>query len=256
MAEETREKVDRLDVRVYADRQSMGNAAAFEVAKRMRETIRRKAKLRMVFAAAPSQLEFLAGLIAMPDIDWLAVTAFHMDEYLGLPADHPQLFGTFLHTHILGKVLPGAFHTINSVPRDPKAECLRYGELLRREPIDIICLGIGENGHVAFNDPPVADFNDTEFVKVVELDTACRMQQVNDGAFPDFASVPHTAISLTVPALMAGHHLSIVVPGPRKARAVAKALRGPVAVSCPASILRTHPDAVLYLDRESASEAL
>jgi glucosamine-6-phosphate deaminase len=249
-------RFDSLIVRVCPDRNEMGKAAAVAVAERMRFTIRQKGHARMVFAAAPSQVEFFAELTATPDIEWRAVTAFHMDEYLGLGADHAQLFGMFLRTHLFGRVSCGAVHIINPVPADPWEECRRYADLLRREPIDIVCLGIGENGHLAFNDPPAADFHDRAAAKVVDLDVASRQQQVNDGCFPDLASVPGKAITLTIPALMSGIHLSCVVPGQRKARAVAETLEGPVQPGCPASILRTHPDAVLYLDRDSASEIL
>jgi glucosamine-6-phosphate deaminase len=244
-------QVDRLNVRVYADRREMGRAAGESVAERLRQLLDEQAEVRMVFAAAPSQLEMLDTLCQAEGIDWSRVTAFHMDEYIGLPEASPQRFAHFLHLHLFDRVHPGTVHLIEG-NRDPHAECERYARLIRDKPLDIICLGIGENGHLAFNDPPVADFEDPEVIKRVALDPLCRRQQVNDGCFDDLESVPAHALTLTIPTLMSGRYLVCAVPGESKRLAVAKTLNEPVSTSCPASILRYHPDCTLYLDLESS----
>ena len=245
--------VDRLAVHVYGDRTSIGEAAAALVAAAMRATLAERGSVRMAFAAAPSQEEFLASLVATPDLDWSRVTAFQLDDYVGLPTDAPQRFGTFLRLRLFERVNPGQVHLIGSISTvdDVQAECDRYAALIGAAPLDIVCLGIGENGHLAFNDPPVADFHDPAAVKLVELDEPCRRQQVNDGCFPTFEAVPTHAITLTIPTLMSGRRLVCVVPGPAKREAVRRTLTGPIETSCPASILRTHPACTLYLDRQS-----
>src|SRR5688572_2650986 len=187
--------VDRLKVRVFQNRQAMGQAAGTDAAAKIRELLAANRAVRMIFAAAPSQNETLATLAAAPGIDWSRVTAFHMDEYIGLPENAPQRFGRYLREHIFNLVKPGKVHLIDSSNR-AEDECRRYAALLRDAPIDLVCLGIGENGHIAFNDPPVADFDDPELIKVVELDEACRRQQVNDGCFPTFEAVPTHALTL------------------------------------------------------------
>ncbi len=249
-------KVDQLAVSVYPDRASMGAAAAAEAAAAMIEAIRERGAVRMVFAAAPSQNEFLAALAANPEIDWSKVTAFQLDEYVRLPPDAPQLFGTFLREALFDEVRPGVLHLIGPMGtvEEGQARAREYADLIDAAPLDIVCLGIGENGHLAFNDPPVADFGDPERVKVVELDTACRRQQVNDGAFLAIEDVPTHAVTLTIPTLMSGRRVVCIVPGPAKRHAVRETLRGPIATNCPASILRTHPNATLYLDADSHGE--
>jgi glucosamine-6-phosphate deaminase len=174
-----------------------------------------------------------------------------MDEYIGLAPDAPQSFGHFIRRQLLDRVGVGQAYFINGQAPVPD-ECAHYATLLQQAPIDIVCMGIGENGHVAFNDPPVADFHDRLAVKAVELDERCRIQQVNDGCFPTFDDVPRHAITLTVPMLMSGTTLSVVVPAASKADAVKATVLGPVETSCPASILRRHPDATLFLDLDSA----
>jgi glucosamine-6-phosphate deaminase len=245
--------VDQLKVRIFSDRRAMGTAAAEHAAQVLRAMIQKQGQARIIVASAPSQNELIAGLAAAPGIDWGQVTVFHMDEYVGLAASHPASFRHYQQQHLLARVRPAAFHGIRGEAADPAAECARYAALLKESPIDLVCMGIGENGHIAFNDPPVADFNDAHAVKVVELDDACRRQQVNDGCFPSFEAVPQLAITLTCPTLMSGRTLVCVVPGPRKASAVAATLRGTVNTDCPATILRTHPNATLYLDAESAA---
>ena len=244
------EQVDKLKVKVYADRKALGAAAGAEAAAKIKQLLADKAEIRIVFAAAPSQNEFLETLRADPDIDWSRVTAFHMDEYIGLPEDAPQKFSRFLRDRIFDIVKPGRVHLIDS-SNSAEAECKRYGDLIREAPIDVVCLGIGENGHIAFNDPPVADFNDPHVIKVVELDDACRQQQVNDGCFPTFDDVPTHALTLTIPTLMSGAHLFCMVPGPTKRNAVRRTLNGPISTECPSTVLRTHPDCTLYVDRDS-----
>lgn len=243
---------DFLHTRVYPTRPEMGRAAGLHAAQAIRTAIADKGAARVILASAPSQDETLATLIAAP-LDWSRVTIFHMDEYLGLPADHPRTFRAYQRANVLSRITPAAFHGIAGESTDAAAECARYSALLREAPIDVCCLGIGENGHLAFNDPPVADFADPALVKVVELDLPCRQQQVNDGCFPSLAEVPTHALTLTIPALLSARTLVCTVPGPRKAAAVRATLLGPISTDCPASILRRHPAASLYLDAASAS---
>ncbi|MGC8667651.1 MAG: glucosamine-6-phosphate deaminase [Chthonomonadales bacterium] len=245
--------VDRLHVRVYPDRESMGAAVASDVAFALKTLQEHQAWVRMVFAAAPSQNEFLAALAREKGIEWQRVAAFHMDEYVGLPPGSSQLFRKYLRAHLFDKVQPGAVHYIG-LGADAAAEAERYAELVEEAPIDIVCLGIGENGHIAFNDPAVADFCDPLTAKVVDLDEECRAQQVHDGCFASLEDVPRQAITLTIPALMSGRRLFCTVPGSAKRKAVLRTLRGPITTSCPASILRTHPDCTLYLDAASAED--
>jgi glucosamine-6-phosphate deaminase len=245
--------VDNLQVEVYLTREELGAAAARAVAERMRECVTRKGSVSMVFAAAPSQNEFLATLSRLGDLAWDRVVAFHMDEYVGLPASAPQSFGSFLRERLFDLVQPGAAHFLDGQAPDPEGEGRRYAALLQAYPVDIICAGIGENGHLAFNDPHVADFRDPLMVKIVELGEASRTQQVHDGCFPDLASVPTHALTMTMPALMAAQWIYTMVPGPTKAQAVRDTLTGPIGPHCPATALREHPDAVLYIDQDSAS---
>ncbi|MDD9267747.1 glucosamine-6-phosphate deaminase [Paenibacillus sp. MAHUQ-63] len=244
------ERAGHLNVKVYENRRGMGAAAAEAAAAKIKELQSRKENVRIIFAAAPSQNEFLAELVQQQGIDWSRITAFHMDEYIGLPDDAPQKFSRFLTDRLFDLVHPGEVHLIRSAT-EIEQECRRYSELLAEAPIDVICLGIGENGHIAFNDPPVADFADERMMKPVELDAACRQQQVNDGCFPDFDAVPTHALTLTIPTMMSGAHLFCIVPGPNKRDAVSQTLHGPLAVACPASILRTHPDCTLFTDLDA-----
>lgn len=244
------ENVDRLEVQVYKDRRDMGSAAGNDVVAKVRELLRRKERVRIVFAAAPSQNEVLATLSKADGIDWSRISAFHMDEYVGLSQDAPQSFGRFLREALFDAVRPGEVHLIQGT-EPAEEECRRYGALIDEAPIDIVCLGIGENGHIAFNDPPVADFEDPQTMKPVELNEASLQQQVNDGLFRSLEEVPARALTLTVSALMSGAYLFCVVPGTSKREAVDCTLRGPVTPECPASVLRHHPDCVLYLDADA-----
>ena len=247
----------RLAVEIHADRPALGRAAALAAASYLHDVIAERGSARVIFACAPSQDEFLAELIQASReghtaVDWSRVTAFHMDDYVGLAGTHPQSFRSYLREHLLRHVTIGTFHPVPAEEADSAGVCTRYTAALAAGPIDLICMGIGENGHIAFNDPPVAEFEDPHLIKVVELDHACRQQQVNDGCFPTLADVPRHAFTLTVPVFRRARRLSIHVPGPRKAAAVKATVEGPVSTACPASILRLHPAATLYIDRAAA----
>ncbi|WIV20347.1 glucosamine-6-phosphate deaminase [Paenibacillus polygoni] len=246
---------DSLKVQVYADRKQMGLAAAVLVADQMRILLQKQERVRLIFAAAPSQNEFLDALGEAEGIEWERIDAFHMDEYVGLPESASQRFGLFLKRGLFDRVPLGNVHYINP-SKDAEEECIRYTKLLTASPIDIVCMGIGENGHIAFNDPPVADFSDPVWMKRVELDEACREQQVNDGCFTSLDQVPTHALTLTIPALLSGKYIYCMVPGPLKRTAVTATLTGPIEPSCPASILRTHQGAILFLDEASYNSEL
>lgn len=244
--------VEQMRVEVYASRAEMGRAVAQAVATKMRELLSLKKGLSMVFAAADSQKEFLEGLAAEKGIDWGGVTAFHMDEYLGVPGTARQSFGRWLGDRLFDRVRPGAVHYMDGMAGRPERECDRYAALLRSAPLDMACLGIGENGHLAFNDPPVADFDDPKAVKVVEIDEASRVQQSAEGNFPRPEDVPKVALTMTIPALLAAPFIACTVPGPRKAAAVKAAVNDPITRACPATVLRRHPGTVVYLDPDSS----
>jgi len=208
--------------------------------------------LSIVFASAPSQNEFLEELSQSPGIHWNEITAFHLDEYIGLSTDAPESFGHFLRVKLFEKVHPGNVYYLNGMAGDLETECKRYTGLLKEYPLDIACIGIGENGHLAFNDPPFADFQDLLLVKIVELDLVSRQQQVHDGCFKSLQEVPQKAITLTIPAILSAKFIHCMVPAQFKAEAVKRTLQGPISTSCPASILRTHENAILFLDGDSA----
>ncbi|NSW89216.1 MAG: glucosamine-6-phosphate deaminase [Firmicutes bacterium] len=249
-------KVDSLIVKVFDSRQALGEEAAKEAAVKIRELLQEKQEINIIFAAAPSQNEFLASLVKEKDIDWSRINAFHMDEYVGISKDAPQAFGNFLKERIFGKVSFKSVNYIDLSAEDTEKECERYSTLLKQYPTDIVCMGIGENGHIAFNDPPVADFNDKKLVKVVELEEKCRQQQVNDGCFKTLDDVPKYAITLTIPALMAGKYIFCMVPGNTKTEAVTNTIKGRISEECPASILRKHDNAILYIDKDSGRNVL
>jgi len=244
---------DKLKVSIHPDRQSSGQSAGTAAARHLRDAIAARGTARLIVASAPSQNETLHYLARAGSLAWEKISVFHMDEYVGLPESHPASFRAYQRQHLLRDVRPAEFHGIRGEAADPDGECLRYARLLAYAPVDVVCMGIGENGHIAFNDPHVAIFQDPSMVKTVELDAECRQQQVNDACFPDIQSVPTQAITLTCPTLMSALHVVCSVPGHRKARAVRQTLCGPIATSCPASILRTHPSATLYLDLESSA---
>ncbi|MDX2150779.1 MAG: glucosamine-6-phosphate deaminase [Bryobacteraceae bacterium] len=238
-------KQELLAVEVHDTRVEMGQAAAAAAAEHLSGAA--------MFASAASQVECLNALRGNSSIDWRRVTAFHLDEYVGMPPDHPASFRRFIRQHLLDHVPVRTFHALTGEAAVPEAECSRYAGLLSEHPPQLCILGVGENGHLAFNDPPVARFDDPLAVKVVELDRVCREQQVHDGAFAAFDEVPAHALTVTVRRIMEVPRLVVVVPGARKAAAIQAALEGPVTTGCPAAILRSHPDATLFLDRESAS---
>ena len=240
-----------LAINIADSRLAMGQQAAAEIADEIRSCLRRQPGIRMVFAAAPSQAEMLAALREEKNIDWTRVTAFHMDEYIGLPPNAPQRFGNWLRHAIFDHLPFAAVHLME--PDDNPAESAgAYVAKLKAAQIDIVCCGIGVNGHLAFNDPP-ADFDDPLSVKVVDLDQQCRQQQVDDQCFPALADVPTQALSMTVSALLAARAIFCTVPGSAKNEAVRRALLGPIEPLCPASALRRHPRCNLYLDQDSSS---
>lgn len=242
---------DSIRIRIFDNRELLGTTAAQTVADTIRQLLAVQPVVNMVFAAAPSQNEFLAALVGQR-LDWGRIDAFHMDEYIGLGPRAPQSFGYYLNTHLFDKIRFRSVHLLNGIAPDAQAECRRYAGLLEQSPTDIVCLGIGENNHLAFNDPPVADFNDPQTVKVVTLDADCRQQQVNDGCFPTLAEVPGQALTLTIPALLAGRYLFAMVPGERKAKAVYHTFDSPLTERYPSTILKQHPAVQLFLDRESS----
>ena len=246
-------KKDKLNVNIYETRKAMGEAAAADIAAAIKAALAQKEEINMIFAAAPSQNEVLDALVN-GDTEWNRVNAYHMDEYIGLDRTAPQSFGNFLTEHIFGRAPFKSVNLINCGTDDPAGECARYEQLLKENPVDIVVCGIGENGHVAFNDPWVANFKDEALVKIVELDEVCRQQQVNDGCFGALNEVPKQAMTLTLSFIMNVPHAICTVPTDRKANAVLGALCGPVTTECPASILRQHNDAALFLDAPAASK--
>ena len=244
---------DKLRTKVFDNRTAMGADAARDVAAEMRRLLAEKTQINMIFAAAPSQSDFLAALAKEKEIDWKRVNVFHMDEYIGIGNDHSQSFAKFVKTHVADKFRVGAFYPLNGACASVTEECARYEKLLREFPVDIVCMGIGENGHIAFNDPGVADFTDPVLVKTAKLDEVCRNQQVNDGCFPNIDAVPKYAMTLTVPALMRAAKHFCIVPAPTKQKAVKATLQGKISDLCPATVLRLQDNAILYLDRDSAA---
>ena len=245
-------KKDKLTVKRYDTRAEMGACAAAEAEKIIANIIAEKGQINMIFAAAPSQNEMLASLLSSAVIDWSKVNALHMDEYVGLPEGDSHSFGAYLYEHIFRHKAFKSIHYIGS--GDPEQVCARYTKILGEYPVDVVCLGIGENGHIAFNDPWVADFNDPKPVKIVELDGMCRQQQVNDGCFATLADVPTHAVTLTIPALTAAKYMFCSVPASTKAWAVNEMLTTEdIDEHCPATILRLHDNATLYCDKDSSS---
>lgn len=244
-----------LSVSIYDNRLVMGETAAADGAKVINALLKEKETLNVLFAAAPSQNELLEALRADKSIDWSRINAFHMDEYVAIHPSAPQGFAQFLRTRLFGQ-LP--FKSVNYIDcsAEGETEAKRYEKLLGKHPLDVCFMGVGENGHIAFNDPPVADFEDPALVKVVELEDRCRQQQVNDGCFAQLSDVPEYAITLTVPTLISAKEIFCVVPASAKADAVKEMLGGDVSTNCPASILTTHPSARLYLDPNSGKYVL
>lgn len=247
---------DRLFVRVFDSRAAMGACAGQEAAACIRQLLERKESVNVMFAAAPSQNETLAALIAGEGIDWSRVNAFHMDEYVGLAPEHPAGFRNFLNRSIFGLKKFKSVNLINGNAQNPQEEADRYDRLLREHPLDVCLLGVGENGHIAFNDPPVADFDDSAYVKVVQLEERCRRQQVNDGCFACLEQVPTHALTVTIPGLVQAGAMFCTVPAATKAEAVGHMLHDEVSTACPASVLRLHDCARLYTDPDSGRQLL
>lgn len=249
-------KKDKLEIQIFENRESLGRTAAQLVSEKIKQLLIDKPLINMIFAAAPSQNEFLNALVSDESIEWERINAFHMDEYLGLPQNAPELFSGFLKEKLFGRASFASVNYINGDLLQVDAERERYSQLLIENPTDIVCMGIGENTHIAFNDPHVANFNDPELVKVVQLDLACRQQQVNDGCFESLAHVPEYAMTLTVPALMKGAYLFCIVPGVNKAMAIQHTLTQPVSELYPSTILKTHDNAILFVDKDSYSKII
>ena len=245
-------KKDKLQVNIYAGRPELGAAAAETLTARIAELLKTKEQVNIIFASAPSQNEFLAELLKK-DIEWGKINAFHMDEYIGLHPDAPQGFGNFLKDRLFSNVTCRTVNYLNG-NTDPQEECKRYSDLLIKYPTDIVCLGIGENTHLAFNDPHVADFNDPLIVKVVDLDQDCRVQQVNDGCFSTIDEVPTHALTITMPALFKSTYAIAIVPGKFKANAIDHTINSEISEKYPSTILRRHDHAILFIDEDSASK--
>ena len=244
---------DNLNVKIFETREEMGQYASNEISSAIKEFLKTEPTINMIFAAAPSQNDVLKALTEDKTIPFERINAFHMDEYIGLSKDAPQGFGNFLKNALFGKANFLSVNYIDSEATDIQKECERYDALLKEHPIHIVVLGIGENGHIAFNDPHVAEFNDKESIKAVTLDEVCRQQQVNDGCFANLDAVPKQALTLTIPTLFSGQKLFCIVPAKTKAWAVNETVNGAISEKCPASILRKHNACTLYLDSESAS---
>lgn len=244
---------DLMKVGIFENRDKMGLAAATDIGDCIKKLLEDKEEINIIFAAAPSQNDMLYHLCAREDIQWERINAFHMDEYVGLAPSAPQCFSNFLKRSIFDKKPFKSVNLIDASAKDPEAECRRYSELLAKNPCDIVCMGIGENGHIAFNDPHVADFNDKFAVKPVSLDDVCRMQQVNDGCFEKIDDVPKYAVTLTIPTLMSAKYRFCVVPAITKAQAVKNTVEGEIGEACPATALRVTENSILYCDKDSSS---
>lgn len=248
--------VDQLYVRVFDTQESMGCCAGREAADHIKALLKQKNTINVMFAAAPSQNETLASLTADPDIDWARINAFHMDEYIGLDPAHPACFRNFLKRSIFDLKNFKSVNLLNGNADNPEAEASRYTRLLCEHPLDVCLLGIGENGHIAFNDPPIADFNDPKLVKIVRLEQRCRQQQVHDGCFQTVSQVPTHALSVTITGLMQAAAMFCSVPRATKAEAVQHMLNNTISTICPATILRRHSCAKLYIDAAAGQYVL
>ena len=241
-----------MDIQVFNSKTELGEAAAGRAAEIIKQAISARGQAYLIAATGASQFEFLDALVRQPEIDWSKTTFFHLDEYVGFDESHPASFRKYLKERIINRVHPGTFHFINGEGEDPAAECRRIGELISRYLIDVAFVGIGENGHLAFNDPP-ADFETEEPYLTVELDEACRRQQTGEGWFRSLEEVPRKAISMSIRQILKSQNILCVVPDQRKARAVKECLESEVSPTHPASILQRHPRTTVYLDRDSAS---
>jgi len=245
--------VDSLTVKTYATEQSAARAAAQRAAEVVRHAVNTSGAARIVLATGNSQLAFVRALADQPNVRWGRVTVFHLDEYIGLNADHPASFRRWITRNAVEPLGIGMAHFLDGTADDPEAECRRYEGLLRAAPLDLVCMGIGENGHLAFNEPHVTDFDDPAWVRVITLDPRSRRQQVAEGHFPDVDAVPAQALSMTIPAMRSARTIQVVAPERRKAEAVLATLTDPISPACPATILRRDRHATLFLDRDSAA---
>jgi glucosamine-6-phosphate deaminase len=246
-------QVDRLRVRIFGDKAAAGRAAAADAAGVIAAAIQSRGQARIMVGTGNSQIDLIDALVREPGVDWTKVEGFHLDEYVGIAADHPAAFRLWIRTRFAEKARPRAMHYLEGDARDLEAALRNYAAALARAPVDLAFVGIGENGHIAFNDPPIADFSDPLLVRRVTLDEACRRQQVGEGHFPSFESVPREALTVTCSGLFRAKHWICCVPEGRKARAIKAALEGPISTACPGSLARRHPDARLYLDPDSSA---
>lgn len=240
-----------MQLKIFDDRNSLGQAATAQASGAIQRAIAERGTARIIGASAASQFEFLEALTATPGIDWQRVELFHLDEYIGLPMTHPASFCKFLQERLISKTGIGNYHLLDG-EQDPAEVIRRANDAIRSAPIDVAFVGIGENGHLAFNDPP-ADFETEEPFLIVTLDEACRLQQVGEGWFPNLQAVPQRAISMSVRQVLKSREILAVVPGPKKAQAIHACFDGPISPNAPSSVLRTHANATIYLDRESAA---
>jgi glucosamine-6-phosphate deaminase len=245
-------RADAARVEIYPSVAALAKAAAEHAGALIQDAILTNGRARIIAATGNSQIEFIADLVQQP-VDWQSVELFHMDEYVGMSPVHPASFRLWIKTRFEEKIHPAQAHYLNGDACNLHAEIERYAKLLQEAPIDVAFVGFGENGHIAFNDPPVANFNDPAVVKKIELDDACRRQQLGEGHFPNLESVPTEALSITCPGLFRAQAWVCCVPERRKAEAVHDALEGPILEKCPASLVRRHPNAVVFLDSASAS---
>ncbi|MEC4818322.1 MAG: glucosamine-6-phosphate deaminase [Scytonema sp. PMC 1069.18] len=247
-------RVDALQVKVYNSDVELAEDAAGIVQQHLQNILSQKGLAALLLATGNSQIKFLDALITLGGVDWSQISCFHLDEYLGISANHPASFRRYLRERVENRIQAKDFHYIEGDTLQPLIECDRYTKLLKRQPIDLCFLGIGENGHLAFNDPEVADFNDPHTVKLVKLDDVNRTQQVNTGYFPNLENVPQYAFTLTIPMICSAKQIICLAPGKRKAKVVKQMLQGDITTDCPASILRKQPQATLFLDKDSAAE--
>jgi glucosamine-6-phosphate deaminase len=246
-------RVDELTVQIYNNEAEMAQDVAKIVSQYLHNLLQQQDTATVLLATGNSQLKFLDALIALGGVDWSRIILFHLDEYLGISGNHPASFRRYLRERVEQRVKPKRFYYIEGDTLQPLAECDRYTKLLQTQPIDLCCLGVGENGHLAFNDPSVADFQDAYTVKLVKLDSINRQQQVNTGQFPNLDSVPQYAFTVTLPLICSAKKIICLAPERRKANVVKDILQGSIDTKCPASILRQQPQATLFLDNDSAS---
>ena len=246
-------EADSLPVRVYASQTELSQDVARIAQGYLKETLAARGSAAAILATGNSQIKFLEELIRLGGVDWSKITLFHMDEYLGISATHKASFRRYMSERVESRVKPKAFHYLEGDALLPMDECDRYTKLLQAQPIDLCCLGVGENGHIAFNDPPVANFADKRSVSIVKLDDKCQLQQVNEGHFANMEAVPKYALTLTIPMLCSAKKMLCISPEKRKAQAVKDALQGPISAACPASILRRQAHCTMFVDSDSIS---